>query len=123
MTQRMTERVGFLSIRISYLMKLLPIPFDILVSGLTCMRWVTDVVESLQPFVLGFLTEKKEQSLSVSKLHGVISRLSFFWDVNRLKCLVTIEEILKLSKHIFDSYFEVITRWCGVFCLGPNFED
>lgn len=58
----------------------------------------------------------------MSKLRGVISRLSFFWDVNRLKCLVTTEEILKLSKHIFDSYFEV-TRSCGVFCLGSDFED
>ena len=81
-----------------------------------------DVVESLQPFVLGFLTEKKEQSLSSLKRCGLISRLSFFWDVNRLKCLGSTEEILKLSKHIFDSYFEV-TPWMGECCLGPDFED
>lgn len=43
-------------------MQLTPIPFDIIVSG-TPLYFVLHVVESLQSFFFGFLTEKHTQNL------------------------------------------------------------
>lgn len=45
-------------------MKLLPIPFEVILSGRIVLQMVWEIVESFQPFFLGYLTEKQDQSLS-----------------------------------------------------------